>query len=399
MKKIGLALVMITITTISLAQTKIANKFGKGYYNVIAEDSSYSLKLAARFQTLYLGEWDIDGDDGIQEGTSNFLIRRARLKFGGYVFNPKVVYKMEFGLSNRDMSGASPETKNAPRYILDAVMKWNFAGNFVLWAGQTKLPGNRERVISSANLQFVDRSLVNSKFNIDRDMGVQLRHHIVFGKSFMIREMFALSQGEGRNITAQNLGGYEYTGRLEILPMGKFASKGDYVGGDIKREEKPKLSLAVTYDYNDRAVRKQGNIKGFMYNDEGYYQTSVSTIFADMMFKWNGVSLMAEYANKTAVDPIAKNSDDTETGDLVYVGQGLNVQLGYLLKSNWEIAGRYTTIMPESFIGNAYSQYTLGISRYVVGHKLKVQGDISYNTFDGSDDSGLMTRLQIDMHF
>ncbi|MBL4652198.1 MAG: porin [Flavobacteriales bacterium] len=399
MRKIGLVIVMFSFTTVGFSQTNVANKFGKGFYNVIAEDSSYSMKLAVRFQTLYLGEWDIDGEDGIQDGTSNFLIRRARLKFGGFIYNPKVVYKIEFALSNRDMSGASAETKNAPRYVLDAVVKWNFAGNFVLWAGQTKLPGNRERVISSANLQFVDRSMLNSKFNIDRDMGVQLRHHFVLGESFTIREMASFAQGDGRNITVKNIGGYQYTGRIEILPMGKFASKGDYIGGDMKREEKPKLSIALSYDYNENAVRQHGNLKNFMYNDIGYYETTVSTVFADLMFKWNGVSLMAEYANKQAVDPIAKNSDGTETGDNVYVGQGFNVALGYLLKSNWEIAGRYTTIIPESFIGSAYSQYTLGVSRYIVGHKLKVQGDVSYNTFNSSNDAGLMTRLQIDVHF
>ena len=37
---------------------------------------------------------------------------------------------------------------------------WNFYENFELWAGQTKLPGNIERVISSGNLQQVDRSLI-----------------------------------------------------------------------------------------------------------------------------------------------------------------------------------------------------------------------------------------------
>jgi hypothetical protein len=42
--------------------------------------------------------------------------------------------------------------------------------------------------------------------------------------------------------------------------------------------------------------------------------------------------------------------------------------------------------------------YTLGFSRYVVGHKLKVQSDISYTIEEGSDDN-LMYRLQIDLHF
>src|SRR5690606_35924018 len=111
-----------------------------------------------------------------ESGGSNFLIRRARLKFDGFAFSPKLVYKLEVGLSNRDISGTSVYTGNTPRYVMDAVLKWNFFENFELWAGQTKLPGNRERVISSANLETVDRSLVNSRFNIDRDMGMQLHH-------------------------------------------------------------------------------------------------------------------------------------------------------------------------------------------------------------------------------
>ncbi|PQB08415.1 hypothetical protein BST83_15750 [Polaribacter filamentus] len=104
------------------------------------------------------------------------LIRKFRLKFDGFALSPKLNYKEELGLSNRDQSGGSIFTSSSPIYILDAVLKWNFSGNFVLWFVQTKLPGNKERVISSANLQQVDRSLLNSGFTIDRDIAVQLIH-------------------------------------------------------------------------------------------------------------------------------------------------------------------------------------------------------------------------------
>ena len=150
------------------------------------------------------------------------LIRRSRLKFDGFAFSPKLKYKVELGLSNRDQSGASQFTSNAPRYILDAVLKWNFAKNFVLWFGQTKLPGNRERVISSANMQQVDRSLLNSRFNIDRDIGFQLRHKFNLTDTFLVKEILSIAQGEGRNITTGNLGGYQYTTRVELFPFGDF---------------------------------------------------------------------------------------------------------------------------------------------------------------------------------
>lgn len=400
MKKIGLiALLFIAVST--NAQNTVDSKFGKGIINMVAQDSSWSMKWGARFQTLYIGEWNINDSAGIDGGSSEFLIRRARLKFGGFAFSPKLKYKIELGLTNKDIGGASQYTNGAPRVILDAVLKWNFYKNFTLWGGQTKLPGNRERVVSSGNLQLVDRSMLNKNFNIDRDMGFQLRHHFTIGKQFLVREMISVSQGEGRNIVGDNLGGFQYTGRVELLPFGKFSGKGDYVGSDLKREESPKLALAVTYDYHDRAVKTKSNQGSYMLNDLGFHQTNVYTIFADAMFKYKGFSLMAEYANRTADTPVAVNWDQTETGQVVAVGTGMNFQVGYLFANNWELAGRYTAITLDKDITgkNAQTQYTLGVSKYVVGHKLKVQSDVSYLTTEESANSGLMYRLQFDIHF
>ena len=240
MKKIKFLLIAILLVSEGYSQDTTNNKFGKGIYNVVAKDNSYSMKFGIRMQSLYIGEWNVNDSTGVGSGSSEFLIRRARLKFEGHAYSPKLKYKMELGLTNRDISGASSHTKGAPRVILDAVVKWNFYKNLSIWAGQTKLPGNRERVVSSANLQLVDRSLLNSNFNIDRDMGAQLRHHFKLGEKFTVREIYSISQGEGRNITEANLGGYQHTSRLEILPFGEFASKGDYSGGDLKRESTPK---------------------------------------------------------------------------------------------------------------------------------------------------------------
>ena len=151
------------------------------------------MKIGARMQFLSTNNWTIE-DGSLNNPESNFSVRRARLKFNGFAFSPKLKYKIELGLSNRDISGASEFTSNAPRYILDAVVKWNFHENFELWFGQTKLPGNRERVISSGNLQQVDRSLLNSRFNIDRDLGIQLRHYFNLSERFVIKEAFSFAR-------------------------------------------------------------------------------------------------------------------------------------------------------------------------------------------------------------
>ena len=411
MKNIKLLLALVALSTTMFGQDITNTKFGKGLYNVIAKDSSYSMKFAFRIQSLYTGEWNIDEDGEIGAGSSRFLVRRARLKFGGFAFSPKLKYKLELGLSNKDLGKVNSRNNEAPKMILDAVVKWSFYKNFSLWAGQTKLPGNRERVISSANLQLVDRSKLNSNFNIDRDMGAQLRHHFKLGKNFTVKEMISVSQGEGRNVVQDNLGGYQYTSRLEVLPFGSFESKGDYVGSSVKRESKPKLAIGGTYDMHDRAVKTKSNQGSYMENiigidDEGnsidgYFETDITTVFADMMFKYGGFSVMGEYAIRTAAQDSVINFDGSKTGDVVAVGKGMNFQMGYMFKNNWEVAGRYTlTDWDTDVTGKeAQTQYTLGLSKFFKGHKLKVQSDVTYTTTAESDVSQLMYRMQFDLHF
>ena len=390
---------IITITSLN-AQEISDTSFGKGLINFVAKDSSFSVKFAPRFQVRSISSWDHDGD---QYGSPehNFIVRRARLKFDGFAYSPKLKYKLELGLSNRDISGANEFNRNTPRYILDAVIMWNFAGNWELWAGQTKLPGNVERVVSSANLQLIDRSLLNSRFNIDRDLGIQLRHKTNLGGDFLMREKFAVSQGEGRNVTEGNEGGLQYTARLEFLPFGEFQSKGDYFQSDLKRESTPKLMVGFTYNYNQDAVRERGFAGDYMIRTDGsIYETDQTTIFADAMFKYNGFSFMGEYAKRTADEAIATEADGTTpTGDIVLTGNALNLQAGYLFKNNYEIAARFTTVDYESETGALpREQYTIGVNKFVVGHKLKVQSDISYTTLDGNEDN-ITFRLGFDIHF
>lgn len=380
------------------AKTQLTNEnqsitmksFGKGI-QFTAEDSTFQLILTGRFQTLFVAEKILD--DGATDAQTEFMIRRARLKFEGFAFKPTITYKMELGLSNRDWGSPITETGKTSSMILDAVLKWEMVKNLQVWIGQTKLPGNRERVISSQQLQFVDRSIVNSEFNIDRDAGIQIHHKFKLG-NISIREAVSLSSGEGRNITVTNKGGYDYTGRIEVLPFGDFTNKGDYFGSDLSREKKPKLSIAGTYDFNDDASRQQGQLGSFLPG-----KTDLFSIMLDMMFKLNGFSLMTEYMNKHSSNPVVIDITGAPVGAF-YVGQGINTQMGYLFKNNFEIAGRYSHIEPDAKIGeNLLDQYTLGLSKYIKGHNLKIQTDITLTQEKTVADPELMYRFQVEMAF
>lgn len=388
-ERVLLALLFICLCAFSTkAQTVNDTKFGKGL-NFIAADSSFSFKLGTRFQLLYQGGetpatnlWD-----------DRFLVRRARLKFDGFAFSPRLIYKIELGLSNSDIGSDVPNvTNNADNIILDAVAKWNLTPNLQLWVGQTKLPGNRERVISSQKLQLVDRSLLNSRFNLDRDAGVQLHHEHQLGQ-VVLREIGSLSMGEGRDITVNNSGGYDYTGRIEILPFGAFKADGDYFASDLEREQTPKLSLAASYDFNSNAVRERAQLGDFLSDTRDLH-----TVFVDAMFKYRGFSAMGEYANRKAPSgPVVLRDELGGVQETFVTGTALNLQAGYLFSSNWEVAGRYTDFNPTAVTGlREQEQYTLGISRYIVGHSLKVQSDVSLIQQAGRPEH-TQVRLQMEL--
>ena len=400
MKKLILSFLFVSLGLSLQAQEINDNKFGNGMINFIAKDSSFSVKFAPRIQSRYQTERSYY-EENYDPVDINFSVRRARLKFDGFAFSPKLKYKIELGLSNRDISGASAYNRNTPRYILDAVVIWNFHENFELWAGQTKLPGNIERVVSSANLQLIDRSLLNSKFNIDRDMGIQLRHKSRFGGNWIIKEKFSISQGEGRNITEGNIGGLQYTSRLELLPFGEFSSKGDYSQGDLKREKSIKAMFGFTYDINENAVKSRSNMGSYMIQSSGgLFETDITTIFLDGIIKYNGYAFMGEYANRDA-DQIEALEEDgrTKTGAVVGAGSALNIQGSYLFKSNFEITARYTNInFKEITRLSDLKQITFGVSKYVVGHSLKIQADISLSNVNRIKNNVLF-RTGFDLHF
>ena len=396
-KKIFLLLAIIGFVGTAYAQIIPTAKFGKGV-NFMAKDSSMSLKIHFRMQQLLMAEYD----GGTEEWSTNFLVRRSRLKFGGFAFSPKLQYKAEIGLSNRDISTSSEDGNGsgASRLILDAVLKYQFQKHWQVWIGQTKLPGNRERVISSANLHFVDRSLLNSKFNIDRDMGVQLHGKYTLGENFIIQPKFALTQGEGRDITSGNHGGLNYTGRVDLLPLGKFeGKKEDYMAADIVRQSKPKLALGFTYNFNQGAVRQQGQLGKFVYDSTGsaYSENDLTALQADLHFKYKGFSIMSEWANTSSAEDIVGTSRKYNTGS------AFSIEAGYVLKgSNIEPALRYTTINPDDDTFSGITQtnmLTFGLSKYIVGHNLKIQSDFSYLTYQGVAEADLLYRFQVEMQF
>ena len=373
--------------------------FGNGL-KINGLDSTFYLRIGFRFQNQVVAEWNLT-DEGLGFEASNdvrALVRRSRVKFDGWAYSPRLKYKLELALANSGTGGNNTQNFNSTaNIILDAFVEYNFYKGLSLKFGQAKLAGNRERVLSSGDLQLVDRSRLNSRFNIDRDFLFELSHENTFGESVIVRKSASISTGEGRNHLTGTNNGFGYTYRLEILPFGSFQDKGDYVGSDILKENTPKLAVGFTYDNNNQAGRERGQNGNFIINSEGdIVGKDLNTFFADMMFKFQGYSIMIEYVDKAADNgPLVIDENDTIIGTY-YTGSAYNINAGYMVSGDTEVALRYTDISADTATDERH--YTIGLNKFFVGHKLKLQTDFTFID-RAQEQNTTMWRTQLEIHF
>jgi len=255
--------------------------------------------------------------------------------------------------------------------------------------GQTKLPGNRQRQVSSANLQLVERSIANNNFTLDRDKGIWLYSNFNI-KNMVLRSTVAVSSGEGRIVSPRN-GRLSYAVRTEFLPFGAFLNNGDYIGGDMERENKPKLSIAAVYSFNDSATRTMGQLGEFLFNAE---TANIQYYGGDLMFKYKGFSLESEFYNRNSDKGIIINDLDDTRQNFVISGTAFMLQSGYFVTKTNEVALRYAQITPDTKVAsvmNAQKEYVLGFSHYYKKHSLKLQYDVTY--LENGPNDGFIYRL------
>lgn len=291
-------------------------------------------------------------------------VRRLRLRLDGYIISPRLQYYVQLSFSQADQE---LDRSNTPQIIRDAILYYVFSEKFYIGFGQAKLPGNRQRVISSGSLQFADRSLANATFNLDRDFGFFLYYDNSIGRQ-IINIKSAITTGEGRNaqITATGLC---YTGRVEWLPFGKFHNAGDFTEGDQEMEERFKLSVAAGYTFNKNTSRTGGQIGPQLFELRDF-----STIISDAIAKYRGWSLQSEFFRRFSENPLTQGSDGQVS--FVYNGYGYAVQCSKYMPSGWEGAVRIASTMPDAEIkqfATRFDEYLLGMTRYIRGHRIKAQ--------------------------
>jgi hypothetical protein len=364
---------------------------------VTSADGRFGLRVGMFAQVLYTLSRTPTATPALAQGLE---LRRARLQLRGHLFGPHNKFYAHLGFSPRDMQFSDGHPTKTP--IFDWWMEFDHLRDATFRVGQFRVPFSRERRAPVTDIAFVDRSLANFEFNLDRDIGLDIRSDDLAGLG-LLRYDVGVFIGEGRDSYQFGDFGLLYVGRLEVLPLGLFD---DYQQSDLDRRSTPKLAIGAAYAFLDQAKANRG-ILGDVPTDGG--TTDTHNVTGDLVFKLAGLSLIGEvfyrhgirhYGDATIID--ANGLPTPAPRERPRDGLGWSAQFGYVLP--WiplELLGRYSGVTP---IGTTslirQEELGGGLQWFIVDHAIELVLDYFRTYADAQITTGSdRLRLQLQMAF
>jgi phosphate-selective porin OprO/OprP len=348
--------------------------------------SNFYMEISNRVQVRYTHELP---DEAVKlPGTANagdergsFRIRRAKLKFEGWFYQPWLSYEVQ-----TNWPGLS--STNLGQYLEDANINWDVTKGkkqLMVKLGQFKVPFGLQELTSSGSQQLVDRSLVSNAYFRGRDTGVTVWGVLGTNK---LEYRAGLFNGAGLTRSANDNDEFQYNARVTFQPNGA-SPLGTYSGAHQSESDfetralgKPIFTVSAAVEQNDLsnvATDLKTNIK--------------STLFeVDSMFKYRGFSATGAYVWGERKPQIANPSFDTS---------GWYLQGGFFLKpEKWEIAARYGEQEPDkSRSRDKVTEIRGGINFFYARHALKVQADFGQVKTETSSGDRKNNELRIQTQF
>jgi phosphate-selective porin OprO and OprP len=356
---------------------------GKKGFRFESRDGNWQTNLGWRAQLRYTSPYRSDPRSlaNFAADTQNtFEARRLRMKIGGHGYRPWLGYYFEVDLEpTRSTSDSSSSSSSR-------VIDWRITVDKYEWAalrlGQWKIDYNRERVDSSGRQQFVERSIVNRQFTIDRQVGVQLRGRLFKETPADLRYYVGAFTGEGRGVRNDDED-LMWAGRLQWNFLGRDLKTRQT---DVEYTKLPTGSLSFGAATNTgRCTRWSssgcGNLSGFASPATAANgQFEVEQYTQGFAFKWKGLSIQQEFHWKEVDDTVNNATSDME---------GAYVQSGYFfhhlipaIPKQLEFAARYAFVDEPNatnvLVNNRREEFTLGANWFFAGHNSKITADFSY---------------------
>ncbi|MFN7130533.1 MAG: porin [Myxococcales bacterium] len=335
----------------------------------------FQLNLGARMQFRYA--YGQDGDTLSFEDLSSFGIRRARLKAGGFGYQEWFNYYFEYDFPSHSL------------------LDWRITVEKFKWAqlrfGQWKIDYNRERVDSSGKQQFVDRSIVNRPFTLDRQIGMMVFGHLFEKTHGYVVYNVGMFTGAGINQRENDDDGHLYMGRLQWNFLGRDLK---FSQSDVEGHEKPAASLSLGAARNVTNRRQFPQTKDLGKPGQFLIEQGVS----ELAFKWRGFSFQTEYHLKRILDRL----DASQT-----LLMGAYGQTGYFphrlvsaIPEPLELAVRYAFVDPDrTRPDDLLQEYSLAANWFFADHANKLTADLSHLTGDPGGLANTRFRMQWDVSF
>ena len=379
----------------------------KGLY-IKSSDGNWATNLQWRAQMRYTNPFRSDPrqlDDFIDPNQSNFEFRRARMKIGGHGYQPWLKYYFELDLQPSRVADRS--SSEASVRLIDwraTIAKYDFLS---LRLGQWKVNYNRERVDSSGRQTFVERSIVNRVFTIDRQIGAMAFGRLAKGTLADNSYYFGIFNGEGRGVNNDD-DGMMYMGRWQWNFLGRELK---WRQSDVSFSEKAAGNLAfATAKTTGKCTRWSssgcGNLDGFekvAFAETGQFKIDQYVI--ETAFKWRGFAWQQELHSKTVIDRV-NNTESVLKGGYAQAGYFFHNMIA-IIPENMEFALRYAFVdepnKTDIKLTNTRKEYTGAINYFFKGHNNKLTFDFSYLTLDDAflaqQASESRARFQWDVSF
>lgn len=386
----------------------IKASYGSKGFGFATRDGKFATNLQWRAQFRYSNPF---GSDPRQisafeeESTSSFEQRRLRMKIGGHGFQPWIKYYFEVDLQPaRDVDA---DAISSGARVIDwrvDLAKWDWGG---IRMGQWKIDLNRERVDSSGRQQFVERSIVNRIFTVDRQVGVQFRGRLFEGSPADLNYYAGVFNGEGRSVKNSSED-HLYMARLQWNFLGRELA---FRQTDVEFTERPTGSFALAGFTNTGPCTRWsssgcGNLDGFLkpaiaQPDQYRIEQGVQ----EFAFKYQGFSFQQEWHRKFITDRV-EGTESALTGTYVQAGYFFhNLFEGF--PAPLELAARYAYVKEPNKFDRAFynerEEFTVGANWFFKGHSNKLTFDFSHLTLDDTvlraTDSENRVRLQWDVSF
>ena len=349
--------------------------YGAKGFEFKTNDNKFALAIQNRLQLRYANPFDYDPRSlaNLEQDQSSFMVRRARTKLTGYLYWSWLKYYLQYDWSQpvlRDMN-------------LDITQ----FSQMSLRLGRAKVIYNDERVTSSGNQQFVNRSIVNDIFTVDRQQGAQLYGRLFPKDWYDFSYALGVFSGQGVGERNNDDDKMMYSARLQWNFLGDELS---FSQSDIEFHEKPAASFAIAAVTNTSrctAFETDNNscrvLPGFKLGAPGQYE--VNQAMEELRFKWRGFSFQHELHFKNIDDRLIAANLKSKT-DLM----GGYVQAGYfphdlipLVPKQLEFAMRYAAVDPNRDIDNNMQQELTGaMNWFFSGHSNKLSFEVSHLTVE-----------------